>query len=115
VIIVVAALRFANQEDRDRAVELTADVQMATREDEKGCRDYCFAPDPSVPTRIQVYELWEDSDSLAAHFGHPNYAKMVEVLSSANVKESINRAYLVERDEPVYGPKAERKTAFFID
>ena len=21
--------------------------------------DYCFAPDPSVPTRIQVYELWE--------------------------------------------------------
>jgi len=88
---------------------------MATRKEEKGCRDYCFAPDPSVPTRIQVYELWEDSDSLAAHFDHPNYARMVEVLGSANVKESINQAYLVERGEPVYGPNAERKTVFFAD
>ncbi len=115
MIIVVAALGFENQQDRDRAVALTADVQMATRQEEAGCRDYCFAPDPSVPTRIQVYELWEDSDSLAAHFRHPNYAKMVELLSGANIKESINQAYLVERGEPVYGPNGEKKDAFFID
>lgn len=115
MIIVVAALRFETQEARDKAVELTKDVQMATREEEAGCHDYCFAPDPSVPTRIQVYELWEDSDSLAAHFEHPNYAKMVEVLGSAGVVESINQAYLVERGEPVYGPNGERKTAFFAD
>ncbi len=115
MIIVVAALRFENQEDRDRAVKLTTEVQLATRTEEAGCRDYCFAPDPSVPTRIQVYEMWEDSDSLAAHFEHPNYAKMVEVLASARIKESINQAYLVERGEPVYGPNAERKTAFFVD
>ncbi|NJN51322.1 MAG: hypothetical protein HC809_05605 [Gammaproteobacteria bacterium] len=115
MIIVVAALEFANQPDRDRAVALTADVQMATRREEAGCRDYCFAPDPSVPTRIQVYELWDDSASLAAHFKHPNYAKMVELLSNANVKQSINQAYLVERGEPVYGPNGERKEAFFVD
>jgi quinol monooxygenase YgiN len=115
VIIVVAALEFENQEDRDRAVSLTIDVQMATRVEEAGCRDYCFAPDPSVPTRVQVYELWEDSASLAAHFKHPNYHKMVELLSSAGIKESINQAYLVERGEPVYGPNGERKEAFFTD
>ncbi len=115
MIVVVAALRFETQEARDKAVEVTKDVQMATREEEAGCHDYCFAPDPSVPTRIQVYELWEDSDSLAAHFEHPNYAKMVEVLGSAGVVESINQAYLVERGEPVYGPNGERKTAFFAD
>jgi quinol monooxygenase YgiN len=115
VIIVVAALEFENQQDRDRAVELTTDVQMATRVEEAGCRDYCFAPDPSVPTRIQVYELWEDSESLTAHFTHRNYEKMVELLSSANIKESINQAYLVERGEPVYGPNGERKEAFFVD
>ena len=80
MIIVVAALRFETKEARDAAVVATADVQLATREEEVGCLDYCFAPDPSVPTRIQVYELWEDSDSLAAHFQHPNYHKMVEVL-----------------------------------
>ncbi len=115
MIIVVAALEFENQLDRDRAVELTADVQMATRVQEAGCHDYCFAPDPSIPTRIQVYELWEDSDALVAHFKHPNYLKMVELLSSANIKESINRAYLAERGESVYGPNGEKKDAFFVD
>jgi quinol monooxygenase YgiN len=115
MIIVVAALEFENQADRDRAVELTVDVQMATRKEEAGCRDYCFAADPSVATRIQVYELWEDSDSLTAHFKHPNYHKMVELLSSAGIKESINQAYLVERGESVYGPNGQMKDAFFTD
>ncbi len=115
MIIVVAALRFENRQDRDRAVALTADVQLATRVEERGCRDYCFAPDPSVPTRIQVYELWDDSDSLAAHFKHQNYQKMVELLSTANIKESINQAYLVERGEPVYGPNGEKKSQFFAN
>ena len=113
MIIVVAALGFANQQDRDRAVAITADVQLATRNEERGCRDYCFAADPSVPTRIQVYELWEDSASLAAHFKHENYQQMVDLLSTANVKESVNQAYLVERGEPVYGLNGERKTTFF--
>ena len=115
MIIVVAALEFANQADRDKAVKLTADVQMATRVEEAGCRDYCFAPDPSVPTRIQVYELWDSSETLAAHFQHPNYLKMVELLGSANVVSSANQAYLVERGEPVYGPNGEMKTEFFAD
>ena len=54
MIIVVAALEFANQADRDEAVRLTADVQRLTREEEPGCHDYCFAPDPAIPTRMQV-------------------------------------------------------------
>ncbi len=115
MIIVVAALGFENQQDRDRAVGLVANVQMATRTEEAGCRDYCFAADPAVPTRIQVFELWDDSDSLAAHFKHPNYARMVELLREANVRSSDNQAYLVERSEPVYGPDGEKKTRFFAD
>jgi len=115
MIIVVAALGFENQADRDHAVAITKEVQLATRVEEAGCVDYCFAPDPAVPTRIQVYELWETSDALAAHFKHPNYLKMVELLGSAKVKESINQAYLIERSEPVYGPNGEKKTVFFSD
>jgi len=114
MIIVVAALRFEDQAARDRAVDTIRDVQLVSR-DEPGCHAYCFAPDPSVPTRIQVYELWEDSDALAAHFKHPNYDKMVELLSQAGIVESINQAYLTERSEPVYGPNGERKEAFFAD
>ena len=115
MIIVVAALEFANQDDRDRAVSLTTEVQMATRVEEPGCRAYCFAPDPSVANRIQVYELWDSSDTLAAHFKHPNYDKMVELLGSANIVASDNQAYLVERSEGVYGPNGESKTEFFND
>ena len=59
MVIVVAALEFASEQDRNRAVALTADVQRLTREDEAGCLDYCFAPDPAVATRIQVYERCE--------------------------------------------------------
>ena len=57
MIIVVAALEFASQADRDKAVALVADVQRLTREEEPGCYDYCFAPEPAVPTRMHVYEL----------------------------------------------------------
>ena len=113
MIIVVAALGFESEEKRDRAVELTREVQLATREEEEGCHDYCFAPDPSIPTRIQVYELWENSETLAAHFDHPNYAKMAELLRDSGLTESINQAYLVEKGEPVYGPNGEKKKSFF--
>ena len=114
MIIVVAALGFDNQEDRDHAVAITVDCQRATRDEEAGCHAYCFAPDPVEPTRIQVYELWEDSDSLAAHFKHANYWKMVELLQGAKIRESINAAHLVSATEPVYGPNGEQKEAFFV-
>ena len=114
MIIVEAALEFENQAARDKAVDLTRDCQLISRE-EPGCHAYCFAPDPAVPTRIQVYELWEDSDSLAAHFKHPNYGQMVALLCQAGIKEIINQAYLTERSEPVYGPNGERKEVFFAD
>ena len=115
MIIVVAALEFATEADRDRAVELTADVQRLTREEEQGCHDYCFAPDPAIPTRMQVYELWEDSDSLAAHFEHPYYEWMASLLQGVGIVESTNQAYLVERGEPVYTEAGEKKTGFFQD
>ena len=73
MIIIVAALEFATEAKRDEAVALIADVQRLTRLEEPGCFDYCFAPDPAEPTRIQVYELWENSECLAAHFQHPYY------------------------------------------
>ena len=115
MIIVVAALEFATEADRDRAVALTADVQRLTREEEQGCHDYCFAPDPAIPTRMQVYELWEDSDSLAAHFEHPYYERMASLLQGVAIVESTNQAYLVERGEPVYTEAGEKKTGFFQD
>jgi quinol monooxygenase YgiN len=113
MIIVVAKITFPTMAERNNAVELSAAIQLATREQEPGCHAYCFSADPCDPVAIQVYELWEDSDSLVAHFNHSNYHAMVELLSQVGFLESINRAYLSEKNEPVYGPNFEIKESFF--
>jgi quinol monooxygenase YgiN len=112
MIIVTATLSFETEADRDNAVAATADVQRATRDDEAGCLAYCFAADPAEPTHIQVYELWTDPDSLAAHFAHPNYAQMVDALRhSGGFLASDNRLYAADDRGPVYDDGAFRYDA----
>ena len=114
MIIVTAKILFTSRSDRDCAVILSTPIQQATRDQEAGCHAYCFSADPCDPVAIQVCELWEDSESLIAHFDHPNYVAMLEAFSSLGLVDSINRAYLTERNEPVYGPNFEKKTEFFV-
>ena len=103
MIIVTARLVFETQEHRDRAIEISADIQAISRE-EPGCLMYCFAPDPVVPAEIQVYELWETPESLGEHFKHPNYAAMVAALQSAGgLLDSINRQWVADDRGTVYG------------
>jgi quinol monooxygenase YgiN len=112
-VVVAATLDFDSQEKRDEAVRLTTPVQLGTRNEEAGCHAYCFAADPAVPNRIQVYELWEDSASLAAHFNHPYYAKMVQILRSVGIADTWNQAYEVGRHASVYGPNGGANPEFF--
>ena len=115
LVVVAATLDFATQADRDEAVRLTAPVQMGTRNEEAGCHAYCFAADPGVPNRIQVHELWESAGTLAAHFKHPYYAKMVEVLRGVGIVDTWNQVYEVARHAPVYGPEGGANPEFFGD
>ena len=115
MIIVAATLDFADREAHDKAVTITAPIQWATRVEEAGCQAYCFAADPSVETRIQVYELWDDEASLAAHFQHPNYDAMRTALQGQGIVGTANRMFLVARDEPVYGPQGQIRDRFFVD
>tara|TARA_B100000929_G_C15272666_1_gene340727 strand:- start:101 stop:466 length:366 start_codon:yes stop_codon:yes gene_type:complete len=104
MIIVTAILSFETEADRNAAVAATSQVQKATRDEEAGCLAYCFAADPSEPNHIQVFELWTDPESLAAHFDHPNYAAMVEILHTCTgYLASDNRLYLADDCGPVYG------------
>jgi quinol monooxygenase YgiN len=112
-VVVAATLDFENEDKRDEAVRLTAPVQLGTRNEEAGCHAYCFAADPSVPNRIQVYELWEDAASLEAHFGHPYYAEMVKVLRGVGIVDTWNQVYEVGRQGPVYGPNGGANPEFF--
>ena len=115
MIIISATLDFATQADRDRAVANTTAVQAATRNDEAGCHAYCFAADPAVPNRIQVYELWEDDASLAAHFKHQNYEDMKTVLGEVGITDTENQMYQIAAHEPVYDANGQPRERFFAN
>ena len=103
MIVVTATLRFRTRADRDAALEASVPIQAATRTDEPGCQLYCFAADPVQDTDIAVHELWDDADTLAAHFAHPNYLEMVAMLTRASgFVSSDNAMFLAEPRGPVY-------------
>jgi quinol monooxygenase YgiN len=113
MIIISAILEFANEVDRDKVIDLTTETQLATRLEEPGCISYCFAPDPAVSNRIQVYELWEDEKSLADHFKHKYYNDMKNFIHSVGVTNTENQMYLIDKHEPVYSAEGNTRETFF--
>lgn len=79
-IMVSGTITFADRTARDSAVAAAMEIQRATRDDEPGCLAYVFAADPAADTLVHVYEAWADEASLAAHFLHPNYTLMRQLL-----------------------------------
>jgi quinol monooxygenase YgiN len=107
MIIIAGTIDFGDQANRDGAVAAAADMQQSTRDTEPGCLAYSFAPDSSVAHRVQVYELWADAASLEAHFAHPNFWGMKELLGTFVRAGSSVAKYRVDATAPVYD--AERK------
>ena len=89
MIIISATLNFETKEQRDKAVEITADIQLATRQEEEGCISYCFAADPCVDNRIQVYEK---NTAVLADF-YQAQSKLENVNGVGTVDEVMNRIF----------------------
>ena len=104
LIVVEATIVLTDPARRDEAVAASVPWQQATREDEPGCLAYCFAADPVQSDTIQVYELWADAESLDAHFLHPNYLAMRDLLGRIGLKSASARKLRVDATAPVYGP-----------
>lgn len=113
MIIVAGTIDFPTVEHRDRAIEVGRPLQQATRDTERGCLSYCFAADPCSDTRIQVYELWEDEASLAAHFEHPNYVNMRTALGECGIVGADTNKYRCDLAEPVYDATRTPRADFF--
>jgi len=112
LIAVEAAIRLADPSGRDALVATSAPVQAATRNEEPGCLVYCFAADPVEPDLIQVYELWADEASLTAHFTHPNYTAMRELLTGAGLASAVSRKLRIDAAGPVYDADRRPTAAF---
>ncbi len=102
MIVVEAAIRLTDRARRESLIAESAPIQQATRRDEAGCVVYCFAADPVDPDLIQVYELWTDEESLHAHFQHPNYDAMRDLLNAAGLASAVSRKLRVDAASPVY-------------
>ena len=104
LIAVEAAITVADPSTRQALLEKTAPIQQATRDDEPGCLVYCFAADPCQDDLIQVYELWESEEALAAHFDHQNYFDMRTTLGEGGLTGAVSRKHRIDASAPVYGP-----------
>ena len=113
MIIIAGTIDFDSTDNRDQAIEVGRPLQQATRDEEPGCEAYCFAPDPCVDTRIQVYELWTDEPSLAAHFQHQNYFNMRDALGQCGIVGADNHKYRCDLKEPVYDDTRTARADFF--
>ena len=114
LIVIEAAIVVADASARDALVAASAPIQAATRNDEPGCLVYSFCADPVQADLIQVYELWADEASLAAHFDHPNYEAMRTMLNGAGLASAVSRKHRVDASAPVYGAD-RRPTPTFAD
>ena len=114
-MIIIAGTIDLDPDRRDACVAASTPIQKATRNDEPGCLAYCFAPDPVVDGRIQVYELWEDQASLAAHFVHPNYLNMRKMFGEFGPRKADNKKYRIGASEAVYDETFTPRADFFTE
>lgn len=115
LIIIAGTIDLADAGKRDEAIRIASVLQKKTREEEPGCLAYVFAPDPCVPGRICVFELWQDQASLAAHFRHPNYVNMRDALGRLGLAGADNHKYRVDLREPVYDASFTPRADFFTE
>ena len=113
MIAISGTIGFSSHAVRDAAVAESVELQRSTRCDELGCMAYVFAADPVEPTIVHVFELWRDAVSLAAHFDHPNYAAMRQLLRRHERSGPSSTAkYRIDRAGPVYGADGVATASF---
>jgi quinol monooxygenase YgiN len=112
LIAVEAAITIADPSARQALIDKSAPIQKATRDDEPGCLVYCFAADPCQDNLIQVYELWESEESLAAHFDHQNYFDMRTTLNDGGITGAVSRKHRIDASASVYNADRNPTASF---
>ena len=97
--------------NRDRALADAAALMVQTRS-QQGCQHYVWCADPTSDTRIYVFENWDSTDDLAAHFAGPYYAKMLALLGSYGVRDTVVSKFSVAHQAPVYDPQGKPRADF---
>ncbi len=100
-MIVIAGWLDVEPAVRDQLVAATVALQQSTRQDEPGCAGYVMAADPVDPARVHIFEEWATPEDLEAHFRHPNFAAMREIIGGYPRQGSHTLKYRVDVTAPV--------------
>jgi quinol monooxygenase YgiN len=111
-MIVIAGWIDVEPDVRDALVDASLPFQRATRDEEPGCNGYVFARDPLDPARIHIFEEWATAEALDAHFVHPNFTAMGELLRGYPRRGSQTLKYRVDATAPVRDADGVATTTF---
>ena len=68
---------------------------------EPGCVEYVFSISVADPSKVQIFEVWQSGEDLAAHFEMPHMADFQAALKNVTITgRDINR-YEVASSEPM--------------
>jgi quinol monooxygenase YgiN len=111
-MIVIAGWIDVEPAARDALLEASVPFQRSTREEEPGCNGYVFAADPVDPARIHVFEAWASPEALEAHFQHPNFTGMGELLRQYPRRGSQILKYRIAASAPVRNAEGVATSTF---
>ena len=77
-----------------------------------GCIHYDWSADLNAPSRINVFEEWENEESLAAHFAGPQYAGMRAHIGQSGLLNAVSRKYRVDAEGAVYNAEGKPTPSF---
>ena len=93
-MLVIAGRIVIDPGNRDRAVAAALEMMQETRK-ERGCLSYVLSADLVDPASFRIFEEWESSQALAAHFDSAHMARFRAVVRSLGVREMAIQRYEV--------------------
>ena len=67
-----------NKDSIDKFMPLALENARATRESEAGCRQFDVLVDPSDPSRVMFYEIYDDEAAFQAHQQTAHFKRYVD-------------------------------------
>lgn len=84
----------------DTLVPAVAAMVAATLQEE-GCQDYNFSIDPTDPSTVRVFEIWDSQEHLDAHFQTPHMAAFQQAIANVGLSGRNLAKYQISSSEPL--------------
>jgi quinol monooxygenase YgiN len=112
-ILIAGTIEITNGKRGQAIIDATSvmiDIRPQT-----GCNHYVWSADPTSDTRVYVFEDWDNTAALAAHFSGPNFAKMFAVLANFDANDISVQKYKIALAEPITDNDGNPRADFFTE